>query len=79
MNCCKIVLSLLQEPVEGSGLKVLYDFESQDRAELSVTAGQLLTLLCPHDRIGSKEWWLVQSNGLGKGYVPATYLTVWSR
>ena len=41
---------------------------------MSVSAGQVVTLLCPHDRIGCKEWWLVQA-GEDKGYVPATYLS----
>ena len=36
----------LQAPLLGSELEVLYDFEAQDRAELSVTAGQVVTLLC---------------------------------
>jgi len=53
---------------------VLYEFEAQDRAELSVGAGQVVTLLCAHDRIGCREWWLVEISDSEKGYVPATYL-----
>lgn len=59
---------------EGTELVVLYNFDAQDRAELSVEAGQVVTLICPHDRIGCREWWLV-CRGQKKGYVPATYLT----
>ena len=64
----------LQVPPLGSELEVLYDFEAQDKAELSVRAGQVVTLLCAHDRIGCQEWWLVQTSDSKKGYVPATYL-----
>ena len=52
---------------------MLYDFEAQDKAELSVVPGQSVTLIRPHDRIGCKEWWLVRTE-TGKGYVPAAYL-----
>lgn len=58
---------------EGSRLEVLYDFEAQDQAELSVSAGQYISLICPHDRIGCVEWWLVRTTS-SQGYVPATYL-----
>ena len=64
----------LQVPLLGSELEVLYDFEAQDRAELSVRAGQIVTPLCAHDRIGCREWWLVQTSDSRKGYVPAAYL-----
>lgn len=74
-------------PSEGSKLQVLFDFVGQDSAELSVVADQIVILLCAHDRIGCKEWWLVQEvepqdppspGGVarhGQGYVPAAYLT----
>ena len=70
----------LQEPSEmstapllGTELTVLYDFEAQDKAELSVCAGQTVTLRCPSDRIGCPEWWLVECPH-GTGYVPANFL-----
>ena len=67
---------------EGSKLQVLFDFVGQDEAELSVVAGEVVVLLCAHDRIGCKEWWLVQQDPSGagggaactQGYVPAAYL-----
>lgn len=52
---------------------VVYDFEAQDKAELSVWAGHTVILQCPHDRIGCTEWWLVKSQN-GTGYVPASFL-----
>lgn len=72
----------VSEPSEGSQLLVLFDFEGQDDAELSVVTGQVVVLLCAHDRIGCKDWWLVQQQDPpspggkpGFGYVPAGYLT----
>ena len=64
-------------PKEGTQLQVLYDFISQDSAELSVCAGEVVVLLCAHDRLGCEEWWLVQlqTHLRQQGYVPATYLT----
>lgn len=64
-------------PTEGTRVQVLYDFISQDPAELSVCAGEVVVLLCAHDRLGCEEWWLVQlqTHLRQQGYVPATYLT----
>ena len=71
---CVCVCVCVQEVLaEGSRLEVLYDFEAQDQAELSVSAGQYISLICPHDRIGCVEWWLVRTTS-SQGYVPATYL-----
>ena len=59
----------------GSKLTVLFSFEAQDSAELSVHAGQLVFLLCPHDKIGCEEWWLVSDfQQTSQGYVPSSYL-----
>ena len=60
-------------PVLGAELMVVYDFEAQDKAELNVSAGQTVTLRCSHDRIGCREWWLVEAQH-GMGYVPASFL-----
>lgn len=63
-------------PVVGTKLQVLFEFVGQDPAELSVKVGECVVLQCPHDRIGCKEWWLVQHNhNHNQGYVPASYLT----
>ena len=50
------------EPPNRERLEMLYDFEAQDRAEFSVSAGQMMTPLYVHDRIGCREWWLVGSD-----------------
>lgn len=63
-----------ESPAIGTQLRVLYDFEAQDSAELSVLAGQTVQLLCAHDRLGCKEWWLVKDQE-NQGYVPAAYFT----
>ncbi len=76
----------MQELAEGTELDVLYDFEAQDSAELSVECGEVVVLRCLHDRIGCSEWWLVERGGEGQrggegerggegqlGYVPAAY------
>ena len=61
-------------PRMGTKLQVLFDFVSEDPSELSVVAGQVVLLVCPHDRIGCSDWWLVQAVDKQQGYVPATYL-----
>ena len=45
----------------------MYNFTAEDRAELSVAAGQKVTLKCPHDRVGCREWWLVDCGQTGGG------------
>ncbi len=65
-----------QFPAKGTLLHVLYDFEAQDSAELSVLAGHKLKLLCCHDKLGCPDWWLVEdTSGERQGYVPATFMT----
>jgi hypothetical protein len=61
-------------PSIGTKLRVQFDFLGEDPSELSVSVGQYVSLVCPHDRIGCQEWWLVEAQGK-QGYVPATYLT----
>ena len=51
----------------------MYDFEAEDQAERSVVAGETVVLRCPHDRLGCREWWLVEGQH-GTGYVPANFL-----
>jgi len=47
---------------------------SQDKAELSVASGQVVTLLCVHDRIGCRELWVVEISDSEKGYNYASNL-----
>lgn len=61
-------------PEKGARLQVLYSFVGLDPAELSVSVGDSVVLLCPHDKLGCREWWLVQCQDT-QGYVPASYLT----
>ena len=79
----------------GTTLEVLYDFaggEGEEEGgeggegggegpELCVGVGDLVRLVCPHDRAGSGEWWLVETldcvhygEGRREGYVPSNYM-----
>ena len=58
----------------GTKLMVLFDFEAQTEAELGVSEGEVVTLVVPHDKVGSLDWWLVESEDHKSGYVPFSYL-----
>uniref|UniRef100_A0A8D0HQ12 Rho guanine nucleotide exchange factor 37 n=1 Tax=Sphenodon punctatus TaxID=8508 RepID=A0A8D0HQ12_SPHPU len=52
-----------------------YAFTARSSQEVSLQAGQPVTVLEPHDKKGSKEWSLVAVNGR-RGYVPSSYLVM---
>ncbi|XP_053155604.1 rho guanine nucleotide exchange factor 37 isoform X2 [Hemicordylus capensis] len=52
-----------------------YTFTARSSHEVSLWAGQPVTVLEPHDKKGSKEWSLVEANGQ-RGYVPSSYLVM---
>uniref|UniRef100_A0A8C6VGL1 Rho guanine nucleotide exchange factor 37 n=1 Tax=Naja naja TaxID=35670 RepID=A0A8C6VGL1_NAJNA len=54
-----------------------YPFTARSNQEVSLQAGQSVTVLEPHDKKGNKEWFLVEVNGQ-KGYVPSNHLIVLS-
>lgn len=55
-------------------LLVVYDFDAESDIEVSVKAGQLVTLLCPYDSDGCEEWWLVSVQSTSEtGYVPFNF------
>ena len=62
----------------GSKLLALFDFEAQTEAELSLSEGEVVILMVPHDKVGSPDWWLVESEQIQHktGYVPASYLSL---
>ena len=62
----------------GSKLLALFDFEAQTEAELGLSEGEVVILIVPHDKVGSSDWWLVESelDHHKAGYVPASYLTL---
>ena len=60
-------------PTVGSILTVAYDFLAENRGELSVASGQLVTLLALHDLSGDTDWYLVRTES-EEGYVPANFL-----
>ena len=53
---------------------VEFSFEAQSAGELSVTEGNLVSVLRYSDTSGNSEWWLIQCNG-ATGYVPQSYLS----
>ncbi|XP_028907074.1 rho guanine nucleotide exchange factor 37 [Ornithorhynchus anatinus] len=50
-----------------------YPFAARSGHEVSLQAGQVVTVLEPHDKKGSPEWSLVEVSGQ-RGYVPSAFL-----
>ncbi|XP_073431289.1 rho guanine nucleotide exchange factor 37 isoform X1 [Dendrobates tinctorius] len=50
-----------------------YSFTARSQYEVSITEGEPVTVLEPHDKNGSPEWSLIEVKGQ-KGYVPSSYL-----
>lgn len=59
---------------EGKPYIVEFNFEAQNVGELSVSEGDLVSVLRHSDSSGNPEWWLIQYNG-ATGYVPESYLS----
>lgn len=53
---------------------VEFNFEAQNAGELSVSEGNLVSVLRHSDSSGNSEWWLVHHNG-ATGYIPESYLS----
>lgn len=56
-------------------MEAMYDFIAENSSELSVREGERVTLVCPYDTSGYKEWWLVRDKAGQEGYVAASYFT----
>ncbi|XP_039208583.1 rho guanine nucleotide exchange factor 37 isoform X1 [Crotalus tigris] len=56
-------------------VRAAYPFIARSNQEVSLEAGQSVTVLEPHDKKGNKEWSLVEVNGQ-RGYVPSNHLVV---
>uniref|UniRef100_A0A7M4EII2 Rho guanine nucleotide exchange factor 37 n=1 Tax=Crocodylus porosus TaxID=8502 RepID=A0A7M4EII2_CROPO len=52
-----------------------FSFAARSPQEVSLQVGQLVAVLEPHDKKGSKDWSLVEVNGQ-RGYVPSSYLVM---
>jgi len=52
---------------------VLFNFEAFNTGELSVKAGDIVTVLRKSDHQGNSDWWLVK-DFTSKGYIPSNYL-----
>ena len=89
MHVCKINTKLLsfQVPLSVSTVEItptnfepyiaISTFEAQNRGELSVHEGDLVTIKRPCDTSGNSEWWLVTGSG-ETGYVPSSFLEKYS-
>ena len=62
-------------PAEGKLHIVEFKFEAQNAGELSVSEGDLVSVLRHSDTSGNPEWWLIQFNG-ATGYVPQSFLSL---
>lgn len=56
-----------------SQVVAVYPFVARSTHELSLQAGQPVTILEAHDKKGNPEWSLVEANGQ-RGYVPSNFL-----
>lgn len=54
--------------------RVEYDFVGRSTLELTVRAGDILTLIVPRDLEGNEEWWLMSNTSGQQGYVPSNYM-----
>ncbi|XP_078366924.1 dynamin-binding protein-like isoform X2 [Oculina patagonica] len=61
-------------PGESKRYVVEFNFEAQNAGELSVSEGDLVSVLRHSDSSGNPEWWLVHYNG-ASGYIPESYLS----
>ena len=61
-------------PGEDKLYVVEFNFEAQNTGELSVSEGDLVSVLRHSDNSGNPEWWLIHYNG-ATGYVPESYLS----
>lgn len=66
----------IPSPLPGAQCVVVYDFIGESELELSVSKGEIVTLVCSHDQEGSDEWWLVTTPTNQQGYVPSVFLNL---
>ena len=52
----------------------MYAFKSTSQGTLSITQGQIVTVIAFQDLMGNKEWFLVRDYNGNKGYVPHNYV-----
>ncbi len=53
--------------------KVLYDYQAQTSAELSIEEGQHIHL---STFVPGEEWWLAENSNGSRGYVPANFVRI---
>lgn len=62
-------------PGDGKLYVVEYNFVAQSVGELSVSEGDIVSVLQHSDSSGNPEWWLIRSNAGSTGFVPESYLS----
>ncbi|XP_078455255.1 dynamin-binding protein-like isoform X2 [Lampetra planeri] len=66
-------------PSDGQEWCALFTFSAQGVGQASVLAGQRVRVLHTSDLAGNPQWWLVESDGSHRGYVPASFLGTMQR
>ncbi|XP_061409188.1 LOW QUALITY PROTEIN: rho guanine nucleotide exchange factor 37-like [Lethenteron reissneri] len=66
-------------PSDGQEWCALFKFSAQGVGQASVLAGQRVRVLHTSDLAGNPQWWLVESDGGHRGYVPASFLGTMQR
>ncbi|CAM9374048.1 unnamed protein product [Lampetra fluviatilis] len=66
-------------PSDGQEWCALFTFSAQGVGQASVLAGQRVRVLHTSDLAGNPQWWLVESDGGHRGYVPASFLGTMQR
>lgn len=64
-----------KSPGDGKLYVVEYNFVAQSVGELSVSEGDIVSVLQHSDSSGNPEWWLIRSNAGSTGFVPESYLS----
>lgn len=52
----------------------LYAFSARCANELSISANERIRILAFQDMTGNNEWWLGETDGGRRGYVPSNYI-----
>ncbi|XP_068133229.1 LOW QUALITY PROTEIN: rho guanine nucleotide exchange factor 37 [Hyperolius riggenbachi] len=72
---CPYPTAVVEPPVTTGAFQVIagYSFTARSNYEVTIMAGEPVTVVEPHDKEGRPEWSLVEVRGQ-RGYVPSSYL-----
>jgi hypothetical protein len=60
--------------VPGETVKAAYAYEADSEVELTISEGDLLTLVSRSDNAGNTDWLYVEDSSGQRGYVPKSYV-----